>query len=145
MKEQINPSYSNRIYIENEPHIETSLVEIIDNDKEWFLEYEFEPSVVEDYIAVTAKTMYVEKAIRGDIKVSLITVRVRYRIIKDHDLTATELYAIVTYNTDLLIRRFREAPPIQLKHHSIPTCPELSQMNKQLEALAEDLNISKKV
>ena len=66
MKDLINPGFSNQIFLENDPYIRTSLVEIVanGNDKEWLLEYEFEPSIFHEYIAITVKANYVEKVCR---------------------------------------------------------------------------------
>ncbi len=141
MKEKaINPGYTNQIFVVGFPTTKGNNVEIIGGNKKQFVKFEFDPNVSNNYISVKTTSLYVEKSDNGDKEVPIITDISRYRLVKDHDFTFEELYPILQTSTKRLIRYFQEDDKIRSNNRQLPYCPQLHDVQTQLEDLAKKVN-----
>ncbi len=139
-EEPINPGYSNQIFIVGSPITTVNNTEIIGGNKMQFMQFEFEPKVNDDYITVRLISLFIEKSDNGTIEIPVITDRCSYRLIKDHNFTAEELYPIVENGTKRLIQYYEADNKIQLDYRQSPYCPQFDDIQIQLEILVQDLN-----
>jgi len=137
----INPGYTNQIFLEGNPIIIEGGSQITNGNKNHFLELQLDHIVNLEYIAVKSELEFIECGEDEKTKATIVKVNSRYRLIKDHDFTADELYPILLNSMQILIQSLLASPELLLPNNRLmPDYPQLKQFHNKLEQLAKDLN-----